>query len=172
MEKCKEENEILSNKIISIKDDLHLLNEKNKLLNEKSSNNELKRKLSDERIDEVMNELTESFKRNKMLELKIISLNNTIDENNLLNENKKQEIISLKNKIMKLEEQINKLIIDKNDVQFQEIEKNIVKSEFNTNEDFILLDEDNLNTLLKIEEIIENETINSESISKKRKLIK
>jgi hypothetical protein len=172
LEKCKEENEILSNKIISIKDDLHLLNEKNKLLNEKSSNNELKRKLSDERIDEVMNELTESFKRNKMLELKIISLNNTIDENNLLNENKKQEIISLKNKIMKLEEQINKLIIDKNDVQFQEIEKNIVKSEFNTNEDFILLDEDNLNTLLKIEEIIENETINSESISKKRKLIK
>lgn len=102
----------LKKKINDLKEEKDKLNDKlsNLLEEQKKSEKELKRKLCDERIDSIIEDLTESFKRNKLLEVKLISTRTDLEESRYSSENKTKEILSLKSKIRELE---NKLKLKK-----------------------------------------------------------
>jgi len=84
---------------------------------------ELKRKLCDERIDSIIEDLNESFKRNKLLEVRLISTKKDLEES-------RYHILSLKSKIRELE---NKHTLEEGEI----LPKTIIKEE----DDFIPLEE-------------------------------
>ena len=105
LKSCESDNEKLYKKKDELKQELKNLKDKiNELIEDKKRyEREHKRKHSEEKLDSIIDDLTESFRRNKMLEVKLLSTKTELEEIIYISENKTKEIYALKSTIKDLE---------------------------------------------------------------------
>ena len=111
LKNCETENERLSRSKSELKDEIYKLKDKIQCLldDKKKYERDLKRKHSEEKLDSIIDELTESFRRNKLLEVKTVKIRKELDNAIYSNENKTKEIYALKSRVRELECKVRSL---------------------------------------------------------------